>query len=156
MRCAGPLALSLMRALLRTQLFSRAWWLTMSAATLIFAAATLLILTSSGSFEWGQLLLYLILITLVGDVITAVSMEAVVPTRIAIGPGDRKLDRDLPQERGELIAMADEEGLCRVRIHGETWRARLTAAREPSPAIGSRVRVIDRKGLTLLVTPAED
>ncbi len=46
----------------------------------------------------------------------------------------------------------DPEGY--VRVHGELWRARLTAAQGPLP-VGSRVRVEAAEGMTLIVSPRD-
>jgi len=49
---------------------------------------------------------------------------------------------------GEALTWQEEEGS--VRILGEIWRARSARPLEP----GTRVKVINRKGLVLLVEPA--
>jgi membrane-bound serine protease (ClpP class) len=49
---------------------------------------------------------------------------------------------------GEAVAWDGEEG--RVRVRGEIWRARSSGALNP----GTRVKVIDRDGLVLVVAPA--
>ena len=49
---------------------------------------------------------------------------------------------------GEALAWDGEEG--RVRVRGEIWRARSSGALNP----GTRVKVIDRDGLVLVVAPA--
>ena len=49
---------------------------------------------------------------------------------------------------GEAVAWQGQEG--RVRVQGEVWRARSTAALAP----GSRVRVVAHEGLVLIVEPA--
>jgi membrane-bound serine protease (ClpP class) len=55
---------------------------------------------------------------------------------------------------GSVLDWAGTEG--RVRIHGEVWRARATAATEPAAlAPGRQVRVKEREGLTLIVEPEQ-
>jgi len=49
---------------------------------------------------------------------------------------------------GETVAWDGAEG--RVRVRGEIWRARSSGALDP----GTRVKVIDRDGLVLVVAPA--
>lgn len=99
----------------------------------------------------GELLVYCLGVSFLGDVVTALSMEAIVPTRVTIGPGERQSRHDLPAERALVASEFDDAGMGRVRIRGETWRARGSS---PGfrPALGSRVRVIDRDGLTLIVS----
>jgi membrane-bound serine protease (ClpP class) len=49
---------------------------------------------------------------------------------------------------GEAVAWQGEDG--RVRIRGEIWRARATKPLQP----GTRVKVVDRDGLVLIVESA--
>ena len=49
---------------------------------------------------------------------------------------------------GEAVAWEQDEG--RVRVKGEIWLARATRPLPP----GTRIKVIDRKGLILVVEPA--
>ena len=49
--------------------------------------------------------------------------------------------------RAEVVSSCRPEG--QVRIQGELWRARCEAGADP----GDRVRVVERRGLTLLVEP---
>jgi membrane-bound serine protease (ClpP class) len=49
---------------------------------------------------------------------------------------------------GETVAWDESEG--RVRVRGEIWRARATAPLPP----GTRIKVVDREGLVLVVEPA--
>ena len=41
-----------------------------------------------------------------------------------------------------------------VRVHGETWRARLVGAPSRLPAVGDEVRIVGRDGLTVHVEMA--
>ena len=54
---------------------------------------------------------------------------------------------DILGAEGEALSWQGEEG--RVRVKGELWRARATAPL----TTGTRVKVIGRDGLTLLVAP---
>ncbi len=56
--------------------------------------------------------------------------------------------RTLLGAEGEALSWRGERG--RIRIKGETWRARAAAPLRP----GSRVKVIDRDGVVLVVEPA--
>ncbi len=132
--------------------FSTQWWLVIGAATLIVGAAAFLLLRYGTGLGLEQLILYWLLITFLGDVITAVSMEAVAPTRVTIGPGDRRLDADAPEERAVVVCAFDDSGHGKVRIRGETWRARQVAEDGARPETGGQVRIVDREGLTLIVS----
>jgi membrane protein implicated in regulation of membrane protease activity len=51
------------------------------------------------------------------------------------------------------VALAEEEkGYLRVRVRGETWRARPETGRGPI-RFGQSVRIVGREGLLLLVRP---
>lgn len=132
--------------------FSRRWWLIIGATTLIIGAAAFLILRFGAGLGLGQLVLYWLIITFVGDVITAMSMEAVAPTRVTIGPGDRQFDADRLAELAVVVSAFDDAGHGRVRVRGETWRARQAADDQASLKSGTEVRVVERDGLTLVVS----
>jgi len=130
--------------------FSRDWWLAILVVTVGVGAAAFLLLRDRGLHP-GELILYCLGIAFLGDVVTALSMEAVVPTRVTIGPGDRQFRDDLPTELALVVSEFDGAGVGQVRIRGETWQARGHRAGF-RPMMGSRVRVINRDGLTLIVS----
>ena len=132
--------------------FSRRWWLIIGATTLVIGAVVFVVLRFWTALALEQLILYWLIITFIGDVITAVSMEAVAPTRVTIGPGDRQFDADDPAERAVVVAGFDDAGRGRVRIRGETWQARQAKEDRASLITGTRVRVVERDGLTLVVS----
>lgn len=132
--------------------FSRGWWLIIGATTLVIGVAAYLVLRYWTALALEQLILYWLIITFIGDVITAVSMEAVAPTRVTIGPGDRQFDADHLAELATVVAGFDDTRQGRVRIRGETWRARQAEGDHLSLESGTEVRVVDRDGLTLVVT----
>ncbi|MDH3509005.1 MAG: NfeD family protein [Gammaproteobacteria bacterium] len=131
--------------------FSRGWWFAIGATTLIVGAAAFLVLRFGAGLGPGQLVLYWLIITFAGDVITAISMEAVAPTRVTIGPGDRQFDADHLAELAVVLVGFDDAGQGRVRIRGETWRARQAEDDRVSLKSGTEVRVVARDGLTLVV-----
>lgn len=132
--------------------FSRRWWFIIGITTLVIGAAAFLVLRFATGLTLGQVVLYWLVATLVGDVITAISMEAVAPTRVTIGPGDRRLDTDFPAELALVDSTFDDSRNGRVRIRGETWWARQATDDMTSLEAGSQVRVIGRDGLTLIVS----
>ena len=130
--------------------FSRDWWLTILVVTLGISVATFLLLRGR-DLHPGELVLACLGLSFLGDVVTALSMEAIAPTRVTIGPGDRQLRDDLPTELALVVSEFDGAGVGRVRIRGETWRARGSRAGF-RPTLGTRVRVINRDRLTLIVS----
>lgn len=52
------------------------------------------------------------------------------------------------------IAMGEgQKGYIRVRVRGETWRAKPEAVRREPISSGQSVRIVDRQGLLLIVRP---
>ena len=132
--------------------FSPRWWLVIGAVTLVVGLAAFLILRFGMALAPEQLVLYCLIATFVGDVVTAVTMEAVAPTRVTIGPGDRRYDADDPAELAVVVSAFDDSRHGRVRIRGETWSARQAASDRTSLYAGAKVRVVDRDGLTLVIS----
>ena len=89
-----------------------------------------------------------------GDVILALLMQAVSPTRVTLGPGDRHRSDDPPGELGTVLADF-ESGSGKVSIRGEQWRARQAPGCNRRLGAGTAVRVLEREGLTLVVSAAE-
>lgn len=130
--------------------FSRDWWLVILVVTVGISVAAFLLLRSR-DLHPAELILYCLGISFLADVVTAISMEAIVPTRVTIGPGDRHLRDDLPTELALVVSEFDGAGAGQVRVRGETWQARSSSIGF-RPMLGSRVRVVNRDGLTLIVS----
>lgn len=132
--------------------FSTSWWLVLTIATLACGAATYMLL-SDYRLEKSLWLACWLGLTLLGDVLVAISMEAVAPTKVRVGPGDRHLDEDLVHEVALVVADFNEAGKGRVSIRGETWNAMVAPDATSKPCSGMKVQVVDRDGLTLIVKP---
>ena len=92
---------------------------------------------------------------LAGDLVLALLMEAVSPTRVTLGPGDRRRSGDSPGELG-LVMASFEGGSGKVSIRGEQWRARQSPGCSRRLDAGTPVRVLEREGLTLVVAAARE
>jgi membrane protein implicated in regulation of membrane protease activity len=132
--------------------FSASWWLVLAIATLVCGAGTFQLL-SEYRLEKSLWLACWLGLTLLWDVLVAIWMEAVAPTRVRVGPGERHLDEDPVTEVALVIADFNAAGKGRVSIRGETW----DAVTDPGSTIrlcsGMKVEVVDRQGLTLIVAP---
>ena len=136
------------------QRYSKLWW-----ASLLLSS----VVTGGGSFlllhlltDWATLTIAKVSVALIfaGDIVLALFMEAVSPTHVKIGPGERRLHTELPRELGEVLSdFEDRHG--RVSIRGETWRARQTATCHRRLEAGMAVRVVAREGLTLVVRASD-
>ena len=91
---------------------------------------------------------------LVGDIALALLMQAISPTHVTLGPGERWHKAEVPLELGTVVHRFDDRH-GKVSIRGETWRARQTNGCAERLHPGNRVRIVERDGLTLIVTAAE-
>lgn len=131
--------------------FPLQWWLTMASATLIFVSATLLIAHLLGGREGPPLFLWVLAVTLIGDVIVALCYEAIAPTSVVVTAGERDSRHDTSRELGVAWEDFAESRLGRVRVRGELWRARQITEEPLRPRRGEPVRILAREGLILLV-----
>lgn len=131
--------------------FSRAWWYWLAAAAMIGGAAACFIYFSTVAFpSLGWLSVFLVG-SFVGDVVLAIGMEAVAPSRVVIGPGDRVFDSSPVNIRAEVVSAFSASGSGRVIIRGEVWNARFAGEIRSAVLAGEEVLVKGRDGLTLLV-----
>lgn len=107
--------------------------------------------------DWATITVAKVSVALIltGDIVLALIMEAVSPTHVKIGPGERRHHAEQPQELGKVIAeFQGAQG--KVSIRGETWRARQASDCSASLEAGMAVRVVAREGLTLIVKAADE
>lgn len=128
------------------------WWLVI-LPTSITVGGTSILLTGLLT-DWGvfTILAVAAVATALADLAIAAWMESIAPTRVHIGPGEKRLVSDLPSEKAIVIAGFASEPHGQVLIRGETWRA-VRAPGDTGPlAMGMTVSVVDREGLTLIVS----
>lgn len=131
--------------------FALQWWLTMASATLFFMSATLVAAHILGGREGPPLFLWVLVVTLIGDLVVALCYEAIAPTRVVVTAGERERKDDLSREIGVVFDDFENSLIGRVRVRGEVWRARHVAGSECRPRRGDQVRILARDGLILLV-----
>ncbi len=137
------------------QRFSRLWWLSILMSSAVMGGGSFLLLNLLTDLETLTVAKISVALILAGDVVLALVMEAVSPTHVKIGPGERRHHAELPQELGKVVSdFENRHG--RVSIRGETWRARQTPACSGRLEPGTPVRVVAREGLTLVVTAADE
>ncbi|MGB5492785.1 MAG: NfeD family protein [Woeseiaceae bacterium] len=90
--------------------------------------------------------------TFVADLAIAASMEAVAPTKVNIGPGEKVLKSETPAEEATIIFGFDSSPHGRVSVRGETWLATRLPNESSVLSVGMAVRVVSRNGLSLVVT----
>lgn len=132
--------------------FSQQWWLSLATASLFFAAGALFVAHVLAGREGASLFLWVMAAVLIGDLLLALLFEAIAPTRVVVGPGDRSARDDLLHEPAVTVDGFEASELGRVRIRGEVWLARHVTSEQIRPRKGERVRVVAREGLILLVS----
>lgn len=108
-----------------------------------------------GGREGASLFLWVAAAALLGDLVVALVYEAVAPTRVVIGPGDRLASHDPLHEPAVAIDGFEQSPHGRVRVRGEVWLARHVTVQVDGLRRGERVRVIAREGLLLVVSRDE-
>jgi len=79
-------------------------------------------------------------------------MQAVAPTRVTIGPGEKQFDADKLKKLATVVSGFSDSDIGKVRIRGEIWSARLVPNDGAHVRTGNSVMVVDRDGLILLVS----
>jgi membrane protein implicated in regulation of membrane protease activity len=117
-------------------------------------AGGLVFLLISHLLSWNdpRLLVALVAVAFLLELLTAIDMEANAPSRIDIGPGEKGLVGDTPHETAMVLSGFDSSNRGLVSIRGETWHAVRTPEDPGLLTEGTAVRVIRRKGLTLVVS----
>lgn len=119
---------------------------------MVIGISAFLLLGNLTDWQTLKLVVAASVLTFLGDVVMAISMEAVAPTKVDIGPGEKNLVTDMPSESATVISGFDTSPQGQVLVRGEIWRA--IRATEDSGILskGTSARVVDRKGLTLIIS----
>ncbi len=132
--------------------FSRIWWIAILFSSVIGGVTIFLLFAVLTDWSTPKIILVVSILTLIGDLIVALSMEAVAPTKVNIGPGERNTNTDLPSEFATVISGFKNSPQGQVSVRGETWRAIRAPEDSGSLSEGSPVQVVDRNGLTLVIS----
>lgn len=132
--------------------YSFTWWLVILPTSVTVGGTTILLASVFTDWSLFVRLAVAAVATAVADLAIAAAMEAVAPTRVHIGPGEKYLDSDPASEKAVVLSGFDSLPYGEVSIRGETWRAMRAPGDEGDLTPGMRVSVVDRKGLTLIVS----
>ena len=136
------------------QRYSTLWWASILLSSVVTGGGSFVVLSLLTELPLEAVIVASVVLTLAGDVVLALLMEAVSPTYVTIGPGERWHDTEKPMDLG--TAISDFEDRCgKVSIRGETWLARQTAGCSARLQAGTIVRVVERDGLTLVVAASD-
>ena len=133
--------------------YSRLWWASLLLSSVVTGGGSLLLITILTDLPLETAIKVSAALVLAGDIVLALWMQTVSPTHILVGPGDRRLKDDAPRELGTVIDDF-ENGSGNVSIRGECWQAIQGPGCNRPLKAESRVRVLERRGLTLVVESA--
>jgi len=132
--------------------FSRIWWIAILFSSVIGGVTVFLLFAVLTDWPTPKIILVVAILTFIGDLIVALSMEAVAPTKVNIGLGERSTNTDLPSELATVISGFKNSPQGQVSVRGETWSAIRAPEDSGSLSEGSAVQVVDRNGLTLVIS----
>lgn len=132
--------------------YSLTWWLVILPTSLTVGGTSILL--SSVLTDWSIFarLAAAVFATALADLAIAAWMESIAPTRVHIGPGEKHLVSDPPSEKAVVVDGFDSVPNGHVLIRGETWRAVRATGDTGALTTGMTVNVVDREGLTLVVS----
>jgi len=132
--------------------YSFTWWLVILPTSVTFGGTAILL--TSNFTDWGAMGLVSVAVvsTFLADLAIAASMEAIAPTKVSIGPGEKYLESDLASEKAIIMSGFDSVSHGQVSVRGETWRAIRAPEDTGTLTKGMSVNVVDRDGLTLVVS----
>jgi membrane-bound ClpP family serine protease len=128
------------------------WWLVILPTSAIVGGTTYLF---AGLFtDWDILsrVAAALIATFVVDLATAALMESIAPTKVNIGPGEKRLFSESSSEKAKVICGFGASSQGRVSVRGETWLATRAPGETDSVTLGMEVNVVARDGLTLTVS----
>ncbi len=137
------------------QRYSTVWWAAILLSSAVTGGGTFILLLLFSDVSVATALKISLALVIVGDVTLAIFMQAISPTRIELGPGERWHIGEAPRDRG-VVTTRFENGKGKISIRGETWHARQEDTAAKPLDVGERVRVLEREGLTLVVAAADE
>ncbi len=134
--------------------YSSLWWASILLSSVVTGGGSFALLSLFTELPIETTVAISLALVLAGDLLLAKFWEAVSPTRVTLGPGDRRTKTDLPRELGMVIDDF-EDGQGSVAIRGERWRARQATGCDRQLRSEETVRVLERDGLALVVAHPE-
>ena len=132
--------------------YSFTWWLVILPTSVTVGGTTILFTSNLTDWSVMTLVAVAVVLTFLTDLAIAASMEAIAPTKVSIGPGEKHLDSDLASEKATVMSGFDGTPHGQVSVRGETWRAIRAPDDTGTLTTEMSVDVVDRDGLTLVVS----
>lgn len=131
--------------------FSTAWWAWIASTGFTCGAVVVVVLYLTGELADIQYIWAFVIGATVGDLVLALCFEAVAPTHVTVGPGERIRNDSPLQHRAKVVSEFSADGTGKVSVRGEVWNARCTSLSAEGLSPGQQVSIIGRDGLTLLI-----
>ena len=132
--------------------YTMLWWWLILPTSVVVGVPTFFLVGHFMGLELPAQVAVAMIVTFAVDFAIAASMEAVAPTRLNIGPGEKVLKSDIPAEQATVISGFGASPQGKVSVRGETWLATRQAGDSGVLSAGMRVFVVDRNGLELIVS----
>lgn len=132
--------------------YSFTWWLVILPTSITVGGTSVLLAGFLTDWSIFTILAVAAVATALADLAIAAWVETLAPTRVHIGPGEKHLVSDPSTEKAVVIAGFDPTPDGQVLIRGETWRAVRAPGDTGALTPGMLVSVVDREGLTLIVS----
>lgn len=132
--------------------YSLTWWLVILPTSITVGGTSVLLASLLTDWSIFTILAVAAIATALADLAIAAWVETLAPTRVHIGPGEKQLASDLLSEQAIVVAGFDAGPHGQVLIRGETWRAVRAPGETGALTTGMSVSVVDREGLTLIVS----
>ena len=136
--------------------YSAIWWSAILPTSVIVGGPTFLLTGYFSGWDFLERVAVVVVLTLVVDLAIAAWMERVAPTRVSIGPGERVLNSEFAAEKAKVVDGFGSSAHGQVSIRGETWSAIRLPDDTGILSAGMVVSVVDRNGLSLIVTTTSD
>ena len=132
--------------------YSRIWWASVLLSSVVTGTTAFLLVIYLTEWSLPVILFAVGSAVFLGDVVLALSMEAIAPTRIAVGPGERYMETERSSDTAFVLSGFETSSRGKVSVRGETWQAIRAHDEVGNLPEGTPVDVIERDGLTLVVS----
>ena len=131
--------------------FSKEWWAWIVSTGMTCGAVAVVALYWTGQVSSYQYILVFLIAGGLGDLVLALGLEAVAPTRVTVGPGERLRSNSPLRDRAKVVSEFSADGVGKVSVRGEIWSARCISLEEANLSPGQEVGIAGRDGLKLLI-----
>ena len=107
--------------------FSLLWWTAVLPTSAIAGAGSFFALGQLVDWGLAERVFAAALVALTADFAVAAWMERTAPTRVVVGPGEKRTRSDDAAEQALVIGGFDSSAHGQVRIRGEDWLATCSA-----------------------------